>query len=64
MAAKQANVVKYEPMALANFPQHISPKLNFVKKYLKKYIINNNKYKQHLNCDTTKMKKDCFDVSV
>lgn len=35
MAAKQANVVKYEPMASANFPQHISPKLNFVKKYLK-----------------------------
>lgn len=33
MAAKQANVVKYDPMASANFPQHISAKLNFNRKY-------------------------------
>lgn len=35
MAAKQANVVKYDPMTSANFPQHISAKLNFIKKELK-----------------------------
>lgn len=35
MAAKQANVVKYDPMASANFPQHISAQLNFMKKELK-----------------------------